>query len=665
MELDPRLTFETFVVGPANRLAAAAARRAADSPGTNYNPLFLYSDSGLGKSHILSAIAHRSEKHHPHRDVMYQPLEVHLGELTTALERGEGQDLQSRYESFDILLLDDVQFLTGQSQAQEMLLRTVDGITARGGQVVLASDRPPAEIDGLDARLLSRFSGGLIVDIGAPELETRVAILHRKTEARGGVLEPGVAEALARSAFRNVRELQGALNRVLVLQELEGRPVSVEDLPSVLGPMGSGGEVRPESTPTPAGEAEWIKEVSAARAAAEGAGFLTGRLDHLLESTREPEDWEQVLRRFRLDAERSREIREQLDLLGNPWPEAAATLLRDPDRLEESEALLASARERTRAFNTIGDGPTLEDLEGTAPALALRAADRLLRADRPDYNPLFLHASDGAFALGMLEAAGRTHLSRNPDARVGLISVSEFAEEFIRAISDGVAGAWRERWWSVEVLLLHGLEDLCDTERAQDEFFHLFEALRRRNSRIFLACDRPPSAIGGVDDRLRSRFEGGLVLDLGKGRLPERSRSPSPADVVGAGSVDGSRRSPAAPESSTSSAAQAPLPGAVRNSPHPEPASEEGDDLAVLRELAGVGRIGGEPEHDRGGSAGAQAEGDGASGSAAADLGWTPSRERVVWDWPSVEDRIVEAARVTGRDAAGLGERLRRSGYGD
>ncbi len=658
MELDPRLTFETFVVGPANRLAAAAARRAADSPGVNYNPLFLYSDSGLGKSHILSAIAHRSQKNHPERNVLYQPLEVHLGELTQALERGEDQDLHSRYEALDILLLDDVQFLTGQSQAQEMLLRTLDRITARGGQVVLASDRPPSEIDGLDSRLLSRFSGGLIVDIGTPDLETRVAILHRKTEARGGVLEPGVAEALARTPFRNVRELQGALNRVLVLQELEGRPVSVEELPSVVGTVGSGGGVRTASDPRSGTQPEWRRGVQAARAEAEGAGFVTRRLDRLLESGGEPRDWQQVLRRFRLDTERMREIREQLDLLGNPWPEAAATLLKDPDRLEESEALLASARERNRPFTHLGEGPTLEDLEGTVPALALRAADRLLRADRPDYNPLYLHATDSAFALGLLEAVGRTHLARNPDARVGLISVSAFAEEFIRAISDGVAGAWRERWWSVEVLLLHDLEQLANLERAQDEFFHLFEALRRRNSRIFLASDRAPSAIRAVDDRLRSRFEGGLVLDLGEGRLPDWSRpegdgigvpSRPEEDVSTAGMRSAVKVSDSASRSGDASPATPTLPDGARVAPAgpmtapPLEDSDGDDDLAVLRELAGVGRIGGEDEPDQDGGEPRQTSARRpASDSRSPDGGWSPSRERVIWDWPSVEDRIVE-----------------------
>jgi chromosomal replication initiator protein len=179
-ELDPKLTFDTFVVGPANRLASAAARRSAESPGTSYNPLFIYSSSGLGKSHILSAVAHQARKANARLRVHYQTLEGYLQELTHALASGNRDAMRDRYRDLDILLLDDVQFLAGQNEAQEMLLATLDALTASGSQIVLASDRPPADIDGLDARLVSRFSGGLIVDIAAPEYETRVAIIRRK-----------------------------------------------------------------------------------------------------------------------------------------------------------------------------------------------------------------------------------------------------------------------------------------------------------------------------------------------------------------------------------------------------------------------------------------------------------------------------------------------------
>jgi len=240
-DLDSRFTFENFVVGPANRLASAAARRAAESPGSSYNPLFVYSASGLGKTHILGAIARQVAKIHPDKSVVYQTLEGFLGELTEALENGDRDGIRGRYETLEILLMDDVQFLTGQAEAQEMLLRTLDALTGAGKQVVLVSDRPPAEIDGLDARLRSRFEGGLLVDIGPPEYETRVAIVRKQADARGQALEPGVAEVIGRVAFKNIRELGGALNRILAIQELEERSVTPEEASGLLGAEREGG----------------------------------------------------------------------------------------------------------------------------------------------------------------------------------------------------------------------------------------------------------------------------------------------------------------------------------------------------------------------------------------------------------------------------------------
>jgi chromosomal replication initiator protein len=234
-DLDPKLTFDSFVIGPANRLASAAARRSAEAPGTSYNPLFIYSASGLGKSHILSAVAHQARKGNARLRVNYQTLEGYLQELTEALETGQRDAMRDRYRDLDVLLLDDVQFLANQPEAQEMLLGTLDSLTASGSQIVLASDRPPAEINGLDARLVSRCSGGLIVDIAAPEYETRVAIIRRKAEEQGHTLAPGVAEALARFPARNVRELGGVLNRVMAVQDLEGRPVTPEEVAKLMG----------------------------------------------------------------------------------------------------------------------------------------------------------------------------------------------------------------------------------------------------------------------------------------------------------------------------------------------------------------------------------------------------------------------------------------------
>ena len=222
IELNHRFTFDHYVVGQANRLAAAAGRRVAEMPGQAYNPLFIYSGSGLGKTHLLNAIGHHARKLHPNFTVVYYTLEHFLEYALELIEAGEREELRERVERMGFLLLDDVQFLADRLAAQDELLRVWDEVSARGGQVVLASDRPPAEINGLDQRLLSRFSGGLIVDIGVPDYETRVAIVNRKAHEIGQELGPGVAEALAKLSFTNVRELQGGLNKLAAIQDLDG-----------------------------------------------------------------------------------------------------------------------------------------------------------------------------------------------------------------------------------------------------------------------------------------------------------------------------------------------------------------------------------------------------------------------------------------------------------
>src|SRR5690606_1234358 len=191
------------------------------------------------------------------------------------------------------------------------------------------------------------------------------------------------------------------------------------------------------------------------------------------------------------------------------WPEAAQGVLLDPDRLDEAEALLASVCERQRPFPQLADGPLLHDLADFEP-IALKAAAQLVAVEKPEYNPLFVWSGREALGRTLLAAVGRTHRESFPEQRMAVSSVASFAEDFIRALGEGVAGAWRERWWTVDLLLVHGIQRLSELERAQDEFFHLFEALKRRGARMMFVADRAPSAIEGIDDRLRSRFEGGL-----------------------------------------------------------------------------------------------------------------------------------------------------------
>ena len=645
-DLDPRLTFDSFVVGPANRLASAAARRSADSPGTSYNPLFVYSASGLGKSHILNAIAHQSRKAAPDRQVEYMALEGYLEELTAALETGNRDAFREKYGDLDILLLDDVQFLTGQNEAQEMLLRTLDQLSSAGSQIVLASDRPPAEINGLDARLLSRFSGGLIVDIGAPEYETRVAIIRKKAEERGQTLDTGVAEAVARFPFKNIRELGGALNKVFATQDLEERQVGAEEVAGLLGdeaarPPAPGGNEFGSFLDDLTGavaqtveeqEETWRKAIREAVDVAEREGFAARRLK-AHQGAKEPKGWEQIVEKFLSDIRRLRAIDDELDRLGNPWPEAAQGLLKDPDRLDEAETLLTSVRERQRPFHKLGAGAMLHELKDF-PKMAMKSAQQLVGPEKPQYNPLYLWSEKSERGLALLAAAGRTFQASNPEARMAVTSVKEFAEDFIRALGEGVAGAWRERWWTVDLLLVHGVEALSETERAQDEFFHLFEALKRRGARVMLVADRGPSGIAKIDERLRSRFEGGLVLEVDAGaasgalELVQAKPAEPKTGLWDARTAGGDRVVPPLDEFETGDRAglfiapgKEPPPAPKKAASAPPPAGRQPRPVAPVAPAAPSAKAAHEPR--KGGA-------------------WFPSAENVVIHWPKIEELLQE-----------------------
>src|SRR3982750_4809003 len=222
MRPDKRSRFDNYVVGSANRLAVAAAHAVADAPGAVYNPLFIYSSSGLGKTHLIHAIGNQAASRNPDLAIEYVALEDFVEQLHAAIATGEMDRFKQRYGRVDVLLIDDMQFLTGRRETQTELLRLLNALQGSGRQVVRTSDRPPMDIADVDERLISRLSGGLIVDIGAPDYETRVAILRAKCEEKGTSFAPGVIEELARLEYSSVRELQGALNRLAAQQTLDG-----------------------------------------------------------------------------------------------------------------------------------------------------------------------------------------------------------------------------------------------------------------------------------------------------------------------------------------------------------------------------------------------------------------------------------------------------------
>jgi chromosomal replication initiator protein len=224
-ELNPRLTFETFVVGAANRLAVTAARKVGESPGTAYNPLFVYGGSGLGKTHLLMAIGHLARELRADIDLEYVTLNEFVELYQAAVAAGQTDALRSRLARADVLLVDDVHFLARRHELQAELLRVVEQLQSASRQIVLTSDRPPTEIQDLDDRLISRFDGGLVVDIDTPEFETRLAILRRGVADREVGVEADVLEVIAGTQVQSVRELLGLLNRVIAFQAVSEMPL--------------------------------------------------------------------------------------------------------------------------------------------------------------------------------------------------------------------------------------------------------------------------------------------------------------------------------------------------------------------------------------------------------------------------------------------------------
>jgi chromosomal replication initiator protein len=244
VSLDPRFTFETFVAASSNRLAHAAAQAVAETPGRSYNPLFIYGDSGLGKTHLLHAIGNYVQENFPVRKVLYVTTETFMNDFVDSLRMSTTIAFKRRYRECDVLLIDDVQFMENKEGLQEEFFHTYNDLHGAAKQIVLTSDRPPKSIETLEDRLRSRFLSGLITEIDPPDLETRLAILRSKSEADHDDIPDDVLEFIATHVKNNIRELEGALIRVTAFASLNGEPISLDLAERVLSDIVSAGEPR-------------------------------------------------------------------------------------------------------------------------------------------------------------------------------------------------------------------------------------------------------------------------------------------------------------------------------------------------------------------------------------------------------------------------------------
>lgn len=556
MQVDPRHRFENYVTGSANRLAVAAARAVAEQPGLTYNPLFIYSGSGLGKTHLMGAIGNLVQQRDAKLGVEYITLEDFVEQLHAAVASNESERFKQRYGRVDVLLLDDMQFLTGRRETQSELLRLLNALQGTGRQVVMTSDRPPAEIPDVDERLITRLSGGLIVDIGAPDYETRIAILRARCDERGVRFQSGVLEELATLEFSNIRELNGALNKVIATQTLGGdhvRPEQVRPMFPHLAPRSSGGR-QASRTPADAAPANggsaaiigdlldpnldfqsfvtdiasavaehvdpWKVKVAEAVAYWSGEGYRTGMLERLLQNAGPKTDFEGALRGYYAAIEQLRVLEQRVTEIDANL--GANELFRDPERVADAEALVT----RALAGATPPPAPSAEfaraEFEvGPSNQLAVRAADAVVEEPGKRYNPLFIHGPSGVGKTHLVNALGNELINMSGGAAaVACVSAQHFMDELIAAMQDGSVDRFRNRYRHADALIIDDVQFVAGKERTQEELFHVFNALHNEGKQLVFASDRAPRQLEGLEQRLRSRFEGGLVVEM---LVPDRA----------------------------------------------------------------------------------------------------------------------------------------------
>jgi chromosomal replication initiator protein len=557
-QAEAALRFETFVVGASNRLAASAARAVAEAPGQSYNPLFVYGGAGRGKTHLVAAIAHRARELQPELQVLVSSGEEVAEHLHRAIATGAVRQFLGHYEHVGLLILDDVQFLTGQRETQSELLRLLNLLLQRGRQLVLTSDRQPADIADVDERLLSRLSGGLVVDVGAPDFEMRLAILRNVAAGRPVDFAPGVLDEVARLPFANVRELKGALNKLTAYQQLEGQPVTAPDVRAVLGELRGEHRVdhRIDATPPAAPSATsrprraapapprlddrieaiipadveyegfiadvmhevearvepWRVRLGEAMARWKQHGYTVGVLERAMTLPEAP-DVNGLLEMVAKAIEHLRTLEVQAvsadpSLRGHP-------VFRDPASIVDARELVQQAMATAAPLPAPQPSLAREMLEvSPANALAVKAVDAVIAEPGVRYNPLLLHGPLGVGKSHLAHAIGNAMQARDPRKRVACLSATAFVEEYVASMQEGAVERWRLRYRAADLFILDDVQQLVGKERTQEELFHLFNHLLARGSQVVLTSDRAPRDLLGLADRLRSRFGGGLVVGV-------------------------------------------------------------------------------------------------------------------------------------------------------
>ncbi len=645
VDLNPRFTFDTFVVGPSNRLAVTACRTVSDHPGATYNPLFIYSQTGLGKTHLLMAIGQRARELSPDMTVEYMTLDEFVESYHAAVSAGRPDDFRNRFAQAGIVLVDDVQFLTHSKEMQAELIRMAGAFQEAERQLVLTSDRPPADIEGLDRRLLDQLDGGLVVDIGLPEYETRLAILRQRAAESNAAFAPDVLAAIADLDVQHVRALLGIFNRLQAFQSVHDNPLTAQQARALV--LGEAPMVEPEAQPGGGADADsgefdlflsglqatvtrqvegWKTEIQNAISEWSGRGYDTSSLEALLEQDG-PAATDAAVRAFEEQVERLRGLEAEVTVFD---PEVARNpAFKSPDRIEEVEALVRGARAKFVPPPGPSDAFALESFFlGDATKMALEAARAVIAQPGTLYNPLTFVGPSGVGKTHLLHAIGRA-LQAEAGGSVACLAAETFVEELVSAIEQDALSAWRARYRHASAFLLDDVHQIGAKLHSQEELFNLFNLFADAKRQMVFTANVSPQDLEGLDDRLKSRFVGGLVANIGPPD-DELRRTIVRRRLQGRVGSDDSEIVNYLADRGTDSVRS--LLGVVQRAMNGAEAMGEQLNLETARKLL-----------EEPGRAEARTSPPGrASGVIVTSLSALKSAEKMVWDWPNTTERVIE-----------------------
>ncbi len=643
--LNPSFTFDAFVVGPNNRLAVTACRTVCDHPGAAYNPLFIYSQTGLGKTHLLMAIGQRAQQLSSDTRVEYLTLDEFVESYHAAVSTGHPDEFRHRFAQARIVLLDDVQFLSHSKEMQAELIRMAGEFQQAERQLVLTSDRPPGDMEDLDERLLEQLDGGLVVDIGLPEYETRLAILQRRADEATAEFAPEVLAAIADLDVQHVRALLGIFNRLQAFQSVHDSPLTPQQARALV--LGEAPVEEPDAPPADDDNAElgefnhfltglqatvteqvegWKTEIQNAISEWSGRGYDTTSLEALLVQE-VPAATEAAVRAFEEQIERLRGLEAEVAAVD---PKAARNpAFKSPARIKEAEELVREARAKFVPPPAPSDVFALDSfLLGDATEMALQAGRAVIAQPGTLYNPLTLVGPSGVGKTHLLHAIGRA-LQADAGGPVACLAAETFVEELVTAIEQDALSAWRARYRHASAFLLDDVHKIGAKSHTQEELFNLFNLFAGAKRQMVFTAKVSPQDVEGLDDRLKSRFVGGLVANIAPPdnelrRMIVRSRLEG---HIGADDTEiVSYLADRAPDSVRS------LLSLIQRVMNGVEAMGEELNLETARTLLE------EPRHTP-----ARTSSPGrVSAAIITPTGALRSTEKIVWDWPNAAERVIE-----------------------